>query len=50
MITNKECFAYTTKNKKSKCVALNVDNCENCNFFKTKEEYEAGLKKYPIRK
>jgi hypothetical protein len=33
-----DCFAYTNRG----CKALKVKNCKGCNFYKTKEEVEAG--------
>lgn len=33
-----DCFAYTNRG----CTALKVRNCKGCNFYKTKEEAEAG--------
>ena len=31
--------------RRAKCAALIVKNCENCKFRKTKEEFELGQKK-----
>ena len=47
---NKECFAHRTVNGYEKCIALKEMKCNNCKFFKTIDEYEDGLKKYPIKK
>lgn len=40
---NKECFAY----KPGKCYVTTYDNCRECKFFKTLDEYIDGLNKYP---
>ena len=53
-----DCFAYKVKetavrnNRTSKtieCVALNVMECEGCNFYKTREQHETDKKKALIR-
>ena len=31
----KDCFAY----KRNSCIALKVKQCEDCSFYKTKEQY-----------
>lgn len=36
-----KCFAYINRG----CMALKVRECNNCNFFKTKEEAEEGKQK-----
>lgn len=36
-----KCFAEN----KDKCTALRIKKCEDCNFFKTKEEAEEGRNK-----
>ena len=44
-----DCFAYSKKT--GQCMALNDTYCkheETCAFYKTKEEHEADIKKYPI--
>lgn len=41
------CFAFNPISKKFPCSILNVKEClgfETCHFYKTKEEYEMGLR------
>ena len=40
MMFNYDCFAYTRKKGNFHCSALNVENCLNCKFYKTIEQYE----------
>ncbi len=35
----KNCFAFYEKNKRQKCTALKVLDCDNCKFFRTKDYY-----------
>lgn len=37
----KDCFAM----KYGKCTVLNETECENCKFYKTKEQFKAEAKK-----
>lgn len=41
----KECFAMVDK----RCSALTVTDCEDCVFYKTKEEAKRGRKKALLR-
>jgi len=36
-----DCFAYTNRG----CKALKVRNCDDCTFYKTKEEFDEGQRK-----
>lgn len=39
-----ECFAFSEKFGKFCCLALNdIDNCYNCHFFRSKEDYEKNV-------
>lgn len=38
-----KCFAEL----ENECDILKVKKCRNCSFYKTQEQYEEGLKKYP---
>lgn len=42
----RDCFAYSKENA-TKCNILITKNCVGCRFYKTREQYEEGLKKYP---
>ncbi|OLS02442.1 hypothetical protein [Tissierella creatinophila] len=44
LITNEGCFADLG----NECDILKDKDCYKCNFYKTKEQYEEGLKKYPL--
>lgn len=37
---NYDCFAYTRKKGNFYCSALKADNCLNCKFYKTIEQFE----------
>ena len=43
-----DCFAYRGCRSKERCSALNELYCQNehCTFFKTKEEFNDGVRKY----
>lgn len=47
MIDNTDCFAYIPFGNHGKCSILNNADCQFCKFFKTREEFIEGLKKYP---
>lgn len=39
---HRDCFAYDKR--KHRCDALNETECKNCHFYKTREEYEKGVR------
>lgn len=39
---HEDCFAYKNKNS---CTSLKRKNCDNCSFYKTKEEFDEGQRK-----
>lgn len=50
-MTRRDCFAYNKE--KHTCNALDKLYCRNecrCNFFKTKEQFEEGMKKWGYTK
>lgn len=47
MVDNNECFAYIPFGNHGKCGILNHADCQFCSFFKTKEEFQKDLAKYP---
>ena len=42
----RDCFAYSKENA-TKCNILITKNCAGCRLYKTREQYEEGLRKYP---
>ena len=44
-----DCFGYDVRNGVARCKALRELTCAKgeCGFYKTKEAYREGLKKYP---
>lgn len=47
MVDNEICFAFIKRGKTNSCAILHKPNCEKCSFFKTREEFQKGLVKYP---
>ena len=45
-----DCFAYKNNNGHFRCTALHVDDCLNCNFYKTKEQLTKELQIIEERK
>ena len=44
---NTDCFSY--KKEKEECNALNELNCDNCKFYKTREQIKKEQEKYITR-
>lgn len=42
-----DCFSY--KKEKEECNALNELNCDNCKFYKTREQIKKEQEKYITR-
>ena len=47
MIDKQDCFRYMPYGNKGKCTVLNVTTCKKCSFYKTKEQFQEDLEKYP---
>ena len=44
---NTDCFAFQMYGKTFKCAALRRDNCQGCNFYKTREQAMEERKNAP---
>ena len=47
MINKSECFAYIPFGSHGRCAVLSGADCDCCSFFKTREQYQEDLVKYP---
>lgn len=47
MIDKTDCFAFIPYGCKGRCGVLSSKTCESCSFYKTREQYQEELVKYP---
>ena len=47
MLTKEDCFAFRLKGKIRRCNAMDKVPCDECTFYKSREEFIQDLKKYP---